>query len=405
MTAILGTEAEASSSVSTKLEPSKFVAPKKLEERFSIAPMLDVTHDHFRTLCRMMSKRAVLYTEMVVDNTLIYNSDNPDFIDRSLAYGANQHPIVLQLGGSSPDKLALAAQIAAKYRYDAINLNCGCPSPKVAGKGCFGAALMLEPHNVAQACRKMAEAMDYSVPITVKCRIGVDKTEDSYDFVSNFVKIVREEGQVFHFAIHARAAWLNGLSPAQNRNIPPLRHEYIPRLAHDFPDCTFVSNGGITDLERCKEMLSTPGVSGVMLGRAIRDNPWTLLSGVDSEIYHDSSTNTHLLSRDAIVREYAEYTATCYGQKHMNSAWMLVMPVLDIFHGAPKGKVFRKRIDDALKAGQAPREAILHGLEGVDESVRMMNRVEWLGWMEEMKAAAELRAAARASTNESELVC
>jgi len=346
-------------------------ASNLLDERFAVAPMLDVTDNHFRHLCRLISRRAVLYTEMIVDNTLIYNADKPDLMQKFLGYHDEQHPIVLQLGGYDPSKLAHAASIASEFKYDAINLNCGCPSPRVAGKGCFGASLMFDALNVAECCRRMSEALGGSVPVTVKCRIGVDRADDTFDFVRDFVQTVRDEGGVHQFSIHARAAWLDGLSPAQNRNIPPLKYEYVYRLAEEFQDCRFILNGGITSLEAAKTALEN-NISGVMLGRAVRDNTWEVLNLVDSEIYNESNDTCDQKSRETIVMEYAEYAHQVMQEDSRLSGHHLLRPVVEMFHGAPRGKVYRKRIDEGVKAKDPIREILRRALDEVPEDVRLL---------------------------------
>ncbi|KAA8492150.1 tRNA-dihydrouridine(20/20a) synthase [Porphyridium purpureum] len=367
------------------------------DERFAVAPMLDVTNHHFRALCRILSKRAVLYTEMIVDNTLIYNQDKPVMMERWLAHDAVQHPIVLQLGGADPDKLAEAARLAAAFRYDAINLNCGCPSPRVAGKGCFGASLMLDAQNVARCCRRMAEATEHTVPVTVKCRIGVDRADETYDFVRDFVRVVHEQGGVRVFAIHARAAWLNGLSPAQNRNIPPLKYEYVSRLADEFPDCTFVLNGGIKSIDDACEVLekerqraesqtSTEAGSaasggrfhGVMLGRAVQNDPWGILSQVDKRLYGDEASGTHLQTREQVVLEYGRYAQRVMDTEPTASLHHVLGPVLDIFHGAPRGRIFRRTVDSAIKDKLNATDALHAALAEIDERVRCASYDEML---------------------------
>ncbi|GAB4818729.1 hypothetical protein N2152v2_005775 [Parachlorella kessleri] len=216
----------------------------------SVAPMMDWTDVHYRQLARLLSRHTWLYTEMVVDSTLIHNPDH----DRFLAFPPEQHPIVCQLGGSDPAKLAAAAKIVAQYNYDEINLNCGCPSDRVAGAGCFGAALMLQPQLVADCCKAVAEAVAGCTshsggppPITVKCRLGVDNN-DTYEELCSFIKTVSEGSPVTHFIIHARKCHLKGLNPHQNRTVPPLRYEWVWALKRDFPYLEFSLNGGVLTL-------------------------------------------------------------------------------------------------------------------------------------------------------------
>lgn len=197
------------------------------DERISLAPMMEYTDRHLRFLLRLLSRRMVLYTEMVVSTALHFNEE---LRDRSLRFNApDEHPVVLQLGGADPAMLKEASRLALPYGYDAVNLNCGCPSERVSGSGCFGAALMREPQLVAELCTAMGEGVEGRVPITVKCRIGVDD-DDSYEQLAEFIRVVSEESPVRHFVVHARKAILGGLSPEQNRKVPPLKYPYVYRL-------------------------------------------------------------------------------------------------------------------------------------------------------------------------------
>src|SRR6187200_3379738 len=204
--------------------------------RFCVAPMMDWTDRHCRFFLRQISRRARLYTEMVTAPTLMHGD-----VPRHLDFDPQEHPVALQLGGSDPAMLARAAKLGAQWGYDEINLNCGCPSERVQ-TGSFGACLMAEPRLVADCVKAMVDAVD--VPVTVKHRIGIDKVE-SYDFVRDFVGTVAEAGCEV-FLVHARNAWLKGLSPKENREVPPLRYEMVHRLKRDFPRLTIAVNGGIT---------------------------------------------------------------------------------------------------------------------------------------------------------------
>eukprot|EP00268_Persea_americana_P067479 TRINITY_DN9302_c0_g3_i11.p1 TRINITY_DN9302_c0_g3~~TRINITY_DN9302_c0_g3_i11.p1 ORF type:complete len:238 (+),score=45.61 TRINITY_DN9302_c0_g3_i11:416-1129(+) len=227
----------------------------------SVAPMMDWTDNHYRALARLISRHAWLYTEMVVAETIVHQKEN---LDRFLAFPLEQHPIVLQIGGSNLDNLAKAAELANAYCYDGINLNCGCPSGKVAGHGCFGVRLMLDPKFVGEAMSAIAANCD--VPVSVKCRIGVDD-HDSYNELCNFVYTVASLSPTRHFIIHARKALLSGISPAANRTVPPLKYEYYYGLLRDFPDLQFTINGGITSIDEV-EAARRQGAHGVMVGRA-----------------------------------------------------------------------------------------------------------------------------------------
>ena len=272
--------------------------------RISVAPMLECTDTHFRRVCRLVSRRAHLWTEMVNQDAVVHSwRSKPEM----LAYGDEEHPLTVQLGGASPERLALAATVCdAEYRYDEINLNCGCPSARVVNKKdvatCFGAALMRDPTHVGECLRRMREAVD--VPVTVKHRLGVRPTEkspddsmDSYAFVSEFVDVVNQASGVKHFIVHARAAVLSGLSTTGNRTVPPLRHAEVHALADDFPSLGFTLNGGIETMDQAAEHLESGKLRGVMLGRAVYRNP-AVLAEVDARFYGDEP-------REAFRERYA----------------------------------------------------------------------------------------------------
>jgi len=224
--------------------------------RLCVAPMMDCTDRHCRYFHRLITRRARLYTEMVTTGALLHGD-----VPRHLDFNDEEHPVALQLGGSEPDELAHCAKLAARWGYDEINLNCGCPSERVQ-HGAFGACLMAEPALVADCVKAMHEAA--GLPVTVKHRIGIDRTE-SYEFVRDFVGTVAERGGCGVFIVHARNAWLKGLSPKQNREVPPLRHDAVHRLKLDFPALSIVINGGIqTESEIAAHFLH---VDGVMVGR------------------------------------------------------------------------------------------------------------------------------------------
>ena len=226
--------------------------------------MLDWSDKHCRYLHRLLTKKTRLYTEMVTTGGLLHGGER-----RHLRYDPVEHPVALQLGGSEPADLARCAQIGARWGYDEINLNCGCPSERVQ-RGAFGACLMAEPALVADCVKAMVDVVD--VPVTVKHRIGIDK-EESYAFVRDFVGTVADAGCRV-FVVHARNAWLKGLSPKENREVPPLRYELVYRLKRDFPRLTIVLNGGVTTDEQIAEHLQQ--VDGVMLGREAYRHPWMM---------------------------------------------------------------------------------------------------------------------------------
>jgi tRNA-dihydrouridine synthase A len=232
--------------------------------RLCVAPMMDWTDRHCRFFHRLIAPRARLYTEMITTGALMHGD-----VPRHLDFDAREHPLALQLGGSEPDELARCALLAKQWGYDEINLNCGCPSPRVR-RGAFGACLMAEPTLVRDCVRAMRDAAD--LPVTVKHRIGLDRVE-SHAFVRDFVGTVGEGGCSV-FIVHARNAWLDGLSPKRNREVPPLRHDTVAQLKRDFPQFTFVVNGGLAQTERVAQELAR--VDGVMIGRAAYHDPWRL---------------------------------------------------------------------------------------------------------------------------------
>lgn len=327
---------------------------------YAVAPMMEVTDRHFRTMARLISRRATLYTEMVVDRTIIHNPvardlelripDIPPVPDVSGSEGEvvqlSQSPLVLQLGGSVPEELEQAARYVAKYPYTEVNLNCGCPSPKVAGKGCFGASLMRTPEVVAEATRRIAAVLPETVPVTVKCRIGVDD-DDSYESLHRFISIVSGSGGVKHFIIHARKAILKGLSPAQNRSIPPLKHEYVYQLLRDFPHLRFSINGGIRAVDDVARHLQQ-GMHGVMVGRGVMDRPWDALCDVDTVVYGESPEKQLSLTRRRVLKWYTDYA-----EHEIESTGCplrpVLRPLLNLFYGEVHGKRFRRVIDESLR--------------------------------------------------------
>ncbi|BAT91308.1 hypothetical protein VIGAN_06262700 [Vigna angularis var. angularis] len=307
---------------------------------FSVAPMMEWTDNHYRTLARLISKHAWLYTEMVAAETIVHQKDN---LDRFLAYSPDQHPIVLQIGGSNIENLAKATELANAYCYDEINLNCGCPSPKVAGHGCFGVSLMLNPKFVAEAMSAIAATTN--VPVSVKCRIGVDD-HDSYSELCDFIYQVSSFSPTKHFIIHSRKALLNGISPAENRSIPPLKYEYFYGLLRDFPDLTFTINGGITSVE---EVLAAreAGAHGVMVGRAAYTNPWHILGHVDSAIYGTPSPD---LTRRQVLEKYLTYGESVMGKYGRRPTMRdIVKPLLNLFHSEPGNGLWKRKADAAFK--------------------------------------------------------
>jgi tRNA-dihydrouridine synthase A len=265
----------------------------------SVAPMMDWTDRHCRFFHRLMSRRALLYTEMVTTGALVHGD-----VPRHLRFDVEEHPVALQLGGSDPHDLAHCAKLGEDWHYDEVNLNCGCPSERVQ-RGAFGACLMAEPALVADCVKAMVDVV--SIPVTVKHRIGIDRVE-SYEFVRDFVGAVSEAG-CGTFIVHARNAWLKGLSPKQNREVPPLRYEWVHRLKQDFPALRIAVNGGIAENAQVHEQLRV--LDGVMIGREAYHNPWWLAQW-DAEFFGDPDgghTREHVetLMCDYMVREAAAH--------------------------------------------------------------------------------------------------
>ena len=302
--------------------------------RVSVAPMLDWTDRHCRTFHRMLSQHALLYTEMVTTGALIHGD-----VARHLRYNAEEHPVALQLGGSDPADLAHCARLGEEWGYDEINLNCGCPSERVQ-RGSFGACLMAEPQLVADCVKAMVDTVD--VPVTVKHRIGIDKTE-SYEFVRDFIGTVSQAGcQVF--IVHARNAWLKGLSPKENREVPPLRYALVHRLKQEFPHLTIAINGGITTNAQIAEQLRL--VDSVMVGREAYHNPW-LLSAWDAAFY---GAAPFALTREAVEQQMVDYMVREL-EAHGTPWSHIARHMLGLRHGMPGARHWRQVWSDhRLKA-------------------------------------------------------
>lgn len=294
----------------------------------SIAPMMDRTDRHFRYFMRQITRRPLLYTEMVTSAAII-NGDRHKLLD----FSPVEKPLALQVGGDDPEQLATCAKIAEDWGYDEINLNVGCPSARVQN-GNFGACLMAEPEKVAKAISAMKKAVN--IPVTVKHRIGIDN-RDRYEDMASFVRVVAASG-CQRFTIHARKAWLQGLSPKDNRNIPPLRYGDVHRLKAEFPDLTIEINGGFTTLEQVKQQLKK--VDAVMIGRAAYDNPY-LFAIADREIYGD---NINPPTRHQVVEQMLPYIENWLSQGgRLNS---VVRHILQLFAGQPGTKAWKRYLSE-----------------------------------------------------------
>ena len=309
--------------------------------RLYVAPMMDWTDRHCRYFLRQVSSTARLYTEMITTGALIHGD-----VPRHLDFSKEEHPVALQLGGSEPDDLAHCAKLGEKWGYDEINLNIGCPSERVQ-RGAFGACLMAEPQLVADCVKAIKDQV--KVPVTVKHRIGLDKVDD-YSFVRDFVGTVSQAG-CQTFIAHARNAVLKGLSPKENREIPPLKYDYVYRLKKDFPQLQIVINGGIVSREEIDKQLVQ--VDGVMLGRAAYHNPWILAD----------TGNT----REAVAKRMVPYA-----QGALRAGFSLrniTRHILGLYHGTPRARLWRRMLSDAaLLKGNDPA-LILNALDVVEGRV------------------------------------
>ncbi|MCP1727015.1 tRNA-dihydrouridine synthase A [Natronospira proteinivora] len=325
------------------------MSTQALDHRLSVAPMMDWTDRHFRYFLRLISRRVLLYTEMVHARAVIQGRR-----DRLLAFSAIEHPLALQLGGSEPEVLAEAARIAEGQGYDEVNLNVGCPSDRVQA-GRFGACLMREPALVADCVAAMKQAV--SIPVTVKCRIGVDD-QDSDAALSEFLDTVSATS-CRHFAVHARKAWLKGLSPKQNRDIPPLDFDRVRLMRHRFPQLEIVINGGIQSLDEAETLLDD--FHGVMIGRAACSNPW-MLAEADQRLFGDKAAS---LSRAEVAREYAAYCARMEVEGVPKS--LLLRNIHGLFQGVPGARHWRRGLAENMGRNLSAEATVLEALGRVAE--------------------------------------
>jgi tRNA-dihydrouridine synthase A len=305
-----------------------------LANRFSVAPMMDWTDRHCRVFHRLMMRRGLLYTEMLTTGAIIHGDRQ-----RLLGFDASEHPVALQLGGSDPDALATAAKIGEDFGYDEINLNVGCPSDRVKD-GRFGACLMAEPELVARGVAAMKRAV--GIPVTVKCRIGIDDQdpEIALDVLARGVVAAGSDALV----VHARKAWLNGLSPKENRDIPPLDYDRVYRLKAALPDVPIIINGGIGSVAEAKQHLDH--VDGVMLGRAAYQEPWRLLS-VDPELFGEAAPYASMKDVFAAMLPYIEQQLAQGTRLHS-----MTRHFVGAFHGVKGARAFRRHLaENGVKTG------------------------------------------------------
>jgi len=322
--------------------------PNTSEYRLCVAPMMDWTDRHCRYFLRLVTRHARLYTEMVTTGALLHGD-----VPRHLDFSDAEHPVALQLGGSDPAALAHCAKLGERWGYDEINLNVGCPSERVQ-TGSFGACLMAEPALVAECVRAMRDAV--AIPVTVKHRIGLDRNED-YAFVRDFVGTVAEAGCDV-FIVHARNAVLKGLSPKENREVPPLKYDVVHRLKREFTALSFVINGGLTRWDQIEHELSH--VDGVMLGRAAYHDPW-LLAQADWRLLGDDA---RLQTRADVIRALIPYVEAELSRG--TSLRAIACHTLGLYHGQSGGRRYRQILSDAQRLKRCGAEIFLEALDAVE---------------------------------------
>ncbi|MGL4476222.1 MAG: tRNA dihydrouridine(20/20a) synthase DusA [Shewanella sp.] len=331
------------------------MSSKSISRVFSVAPMLDWTDRHYRYFARLMSANTLLYTEMVTTGAILHGKGD------YLGYNQQEHPLALQLGGSDPVSLAQCAKRAEDYGYDEVNLNVGCPSDRVQN-GRFGACLMAEPQLVAKCVNAMRAQV--SMPVTVKTRIGIDD-HDSYEFLTQFIDTVSDAG-CDTFIIHARKAWLNGLSPKENREIPPLDYERAYQLKRDYPHLHISVNGGVTSLVEAKLHLAQ--LDGVMVGREAYQNPY-LLAEVDNQL---TGTNTPVLTRDQVVDIMLPYI-----EQHLADGGRLnhiSRHMLGLYQGLPGARAWRRHLSEQAHKPGAGIEVMLKAREMMNEQAQLVSQ-------------------------------
>jgi tRNA-dihydrouridine synthase A len=320
------------------------LSPRGLTWPVSVAPMMQITDRHQRVFMRALTRRTLLYTEMITAHAVV-KGDRPHL----LGFDPIEHPVALQLGGDDPKLLGEACRIAQDYGYDEIDLNVGCPSSRVAS-GNFGACLMKDPARVRDALTAMRSAV--SIPVTVKHRIGVDDL-DRYEDLVEFVRVVSESG-ADRFIVHARKAWLKGLSPKQNRTVPPLRYADVHRLKAEFPDLIVEINGGFKTMDAAEEQLAY--VDGVMIGRAANDDPW-IFSDADRRFWGDENP---AVRRGDVVRSLLPYAERLLsdGQK----LHRITRHMLGLFGGVRGGRAWRRALSDGPNRSEATPQLLLDAL-------------------------------------------
>ncbi|MDO6568193.1 tRNA dihydrouridine(20/20a) synthase DusA [Alteromonas sp. 1_MG-2023] len=323
-----------------------------LNRKFSIAPMLDWTDRHCRYFLRLLSKHSLLYTEMVTTGAIIYGKGD------YLGFNQEEHPVALQLGGSNPEHMAKCAVLAQERGYDEVNINVGCPSDRVKN-GSFGACLMAQPEIVADNVKAMQAVVD--IPVTVKCRIGIDDMDEYEDF-ARFIDIVANAG-CDTFIVHARKAWLQGLSPKENRDIPPLNYPRVHMLKEAHPGLSISINGGVKTLADTQEQLKY--VDGVMMGREVYANPY-ILANVDAEIFGDESV--HPISRRDVVLKMQQYIEACIARQNdpYFKPWHVARHMLGLYQGQAGGRIWRRYLSQNGTGKSPDPHLLMNALDAVE---------------------------------------
>ncbi|QJR82855.1 tRNA dihydrouridine(20/20a) synthase DusA [Alteromonas pelagimontana] len=323
------------------------MANPAIDRRFSVAPMLDWTDRHCRYFLRLISRHALLYTEMVTTGAIIYGKGD------YMAFSQEEHPLALQLGGSNSVDMARCAEMAQARGYDEVNINVGCPSDRVKN-GSFGACLMAQPNVVADCIRAMQAVVD--IPVTVKCRIGIDDMDEYSDF-ARFIDTVANAG-CDTFIVHARKAWLQGLSPKENREVPPLNYPRVHQLKGEHPELSISINGGVKTLEQAKEQLAV--VDGVMMGREVYANPY-LLSNIDSELFGDHRC---VPTRRELVVQMQAYIEQQTDEWF--KPWHVARHMLGLFQGQAGGRIWRRYLSQQGTGKNPDPNLLMNALEQVE---------------------------------------
>ena len=324
----------------------------ELNRKFSVAPMLDWTDRHCRYFLRLISKHTLLYTEMVTTGAIIYGKGD------YLGFNTEEHPVAVQLGGSDPADMARCAVLSQERGYDEVNINVGCPSDRVKN-GSFGACLMAQPEVVANCVKAMQAEVD--IPVTVKCRIGIDDMDEDEDF-SRFINIVADAG-CDTFIVHARKAWLQGLSPKENREIPPLNYPRVHRLKETRPELSISINGGIKTLEDTQEQLAL--VDGVMMGREVYSNPY-IMASVDKDIFGDTSATP--ASRRWLVEQMQTYIER--QEDPYFKPWHAARHMLGLFQGQAGGRIWRRYLSQNGTGKSPDPNLLMNALDAVEKAQR-----------------------------------